>query len=110
MAVRQTRPHGFSGDAQDDFVDPPYDPESFCVLDADSIRARMDELAILKFGWPEAYKKVRDYHETMGVVDCGRVGGAVSASRGAVRQREVSARSGPKFLLLDDVGTPCRSK
>jgi hypothetical protein len=32
-----------------------HDPKSFCILDADSIRARIDELVILKFGWPDAF-------------------------------------------------------
>src|SRR5215475_13266803 len=40
----QARPYGFCGDVQDDFAKPPYDPETFCVLDANVIHARIDEL------------------------------------------------------------------
>ncbi|MGE4257249.1 MAG: primase-helicase family protein [Xanthobacteraceae bacterium] len=69
----QTRAHGFSGDAQDEFADPPYDAESFFTLDADAVRGRVDELATLKLGWPDAYQEVLDYHEMMSILDVGEL-------------------------------------
>jgi hypothetical protein len=65
----QARPYGFCGDAQDDFADPGYPPESFYGLDADGIRARIDELLILKFGWPHAYEEVRAHLEIYSIID-----------------------------------------
>src|SRR5262245_32066309 len=60
-------------DPQADFADPAYPPESFYGLDADGIRGRIEELVILKFGWPEAYQEVCDYLEMMSVIDLAEV-------------------------------------
>ena len=67
------RPYGFAGDIQKEFADPAYPPESFYGLDAAGIRARIEELVILKFGWPDAYQEVRDYLEMMSVLDLGEL-------------------------------------
>ena len=66
---RRARPYGFFGDAQDDFAEPGYPPEGFYSLDADGVRARVDELLILKFGWPDAYEEVRAHLEIHSIID-----------------------------------------
>jgi hypothetical protein len=69
----QARRYGFAGDIQEEFTDPTYPPESFYGLDADGIRGRIEELVILKFGWPDAYQQLRDYLEMMSVIDLAEV-------------------------------------
>jgi len=92
---------GFSGDAQHDFADPPYDPKSFFEIDERAVRSRSGELAILKAGWPAAYEEVRaelDRRSTIAAADLD----ALIAERGAPDEAPPRTKR-PKAYLLDEL-------
>jgi hypothetical protein len=99
--VAQARKHGFSGDAQLDFADPPYDPKSFFDIDANAVRSQIGELAVLKAGWPEAYEEVRAELDKRSTIRAEELDDLIS-ERMATDEAEPRTKR-PKFLLLDEL-------
>ena len=100
--VARARVAGFSGDAQLDFADPPYDPKSFFEIDAKAIRSRMNELVILRAGWLPAYEEVRAELDKRSTITAAELDALISY-RGAPDDTEPRAKR-PKRLLLDQLG------
>ena len=48
---------------------PPFKVEEFSKLGKDELLARVSDLQILKYGWPDVYKEIRDWAEVIAGID-----------------------------------------